>query len=89
MNSKYEVRKKTNSIICFFFYEKGTIRFDDGKWIQKMRDKKGKESIITRWVDENDQQQNVGMSFLNYSLIDFVTRFSNVVQLKLVEYTNV
>jgi len=38
---------------------KGTIRFDNGKWIQHMRDKKGKESIITRWVDENDQQQNV------------------------------
>lgn len=37
----------------------GTIRFEDGKWVQKMHDKHGKESMVTRWVDEKDQQQIV------------------------------
>ncbi|CAF3138704.1 unnamed protein product [Rotaria socialis] len=36
---------------------KGIIQFDDGKWIQKMHDKNGKLSMITRWIDEKDQQQ--------------------------------
>ncbi|CAF3207058.1 unnamed protein product, partial [Rotaria sp. Silwood2] len=34
---------------------KGIVRFEDGKWIQKMRNQTNKESMITRWVDTNDQ----------------------------------
>ena len=50
----------TNTLIdifCFVF--QGIVHFENGIWIQKMRDKNGKESMITRWVDENDQQQIV------------------------------
>ncbi|CAF0939728.1 unnamed protein product [Adineta ricciae] len=36
---------------------KGIVRFEDGKWIQTMRDKNGKVSMITRWIDDQDQQQ--------------------------------
>ncbi|CAF0748618.1 unnamed protein product [Adineta steineri] len=36
---------------------KGIVRFENGKWIQKTVDKNGKESMITRWIDEKDQQQ--------------------------------
>ena len=42
---------------CFIF--QGIVQFENSKWIQKMRDKKGKEMLITRWVDENDQLQIV------------------------------
>ncbi len=41
------------------FLFQGIVRFENGKWIQKMCDKKGKESMVTRWVDEKDQQQIV------------------------------
>ncbi|CAF1604783.1 unnamed protein product [Adineta ricciae] len=36
---------------------KSTIRFDNNKWVHTMRDKNGKESTITRWVDDQGQQQ--------------------------------
>ncbi|UJR22015.1 hypothetical protein I4U23_025082 [Adineta vaga] len=36
---------------------KGIVRFENGKWIQTMHDKNGKESMVTRWVDDQDQQQ--------------------------------
>ncbi len=41
------------------FFFQGVIRFENGKWIQKVRDKNGKESMVTRWVNEQDQQQTV------------------------------
>ncbi|CAF3790227.1 unnamed protein product [Adineta steineri] len=37
----------------------GTVRFENGKWIQKMHDKHGKESTTTRWIDEKGQLQSV------------------------------
>ncbi|UJR32512.1 hypothetical protein I4U23_019974 [Adineta vaga] len=38
---------------------KGSIRFENSKWIQKMHDKNGKENVTTRWVDDKDQLQTV------------------------------
>ncbi|CAF1006245.1 unnamed protein product [Adineta ricciae] len=38
---------------------KSTVKFENDKWVHTMRDKNGKESTITRWVDENGQQQIV------------------------------
>ncbi|CAF0861914.1 unnamed protein product [Adineta ricciae] len=37
----------------------GTIRFENGKWIQNMVDKNGKPSSTTRWVDDKDQLQTI------------------------------
>ncbi|CAF3037050.1 unnamed protein product [Rotaria sp. Silwood2] len=36
---------------------KSVIEFKNDKWMHTMRDKNGKESIITRWVDDQGQQQ--------------------------------
>ncbi|CAF0790990.1 unnamed protein product [Adineta steineri] len=36
---------------------KSTIRFENDKWVHTMRDKNGKESTVTRWVDDQGQQQ--------------------------------
>jgi fatty acid-binding protein 3 len=36
---------------------KSTIRFENDKWVHTMRDKHGKESTVTRWVDAQGQQQ--------------------------------
>merc|ERR1711972_377437 len=38
---------------------KSTVKFENDKWVHTMRDKTGKESTITRWVDEQGQQQIV------------------------------
>ncbi|UJR30119.1 hypothetical protein I4U23_017660 [Adineta vaga] len=36
---------------------KSTIEFQNDKWVHTMRDKNGKESTVTRWVDDQGQQQ--------------------------------
>jgi len=36
---------------------KSTIKFENDKWVHTMRDKNGKESTVTRWVDAQGQQQ--------------------------------
>jgi hypothetical protein len=37
----------------------GIVRFNNGIWTQTMKDKQGKQSLITRWIDDHDQQQIV------------------------------
>ncbi|CAF1150576.1 unnamed protein product [Didymodactylos carnosus] len=34
----------------------GTVRFENGKWIQMMRDKNGKETVVTRFINDQGQQ---------------------------------
>jgi hypothetical protein len=36
---------------------KSTIRFENDKWVHTMRDKDGKESVVTRYVDAQGQHQ--------------------------------
>ncbi len=58
-----------------------------------MRDKNGIESMITRWVDENDQQQivryfeNIFSILINHTNSNF--RFWNVERPKFIDFTSV
>jgi len=36
---------------------KSTINFENDKWVHTMRDKSGKEATVTRYVDNEGQQQ--------------------------------
>ena len=36
---------------------KSVIKFENDKWLHTMRDKHGKESTVTRWVDDQGFQQ--------------------------------
>ncbi|UJR16363.1 hypothetical protein I4U23_003266 [Adineta vaga] len=36
---------------------KSIIKFENDKWVHTMRDKNGKESTVTRWVDDLGQHQ--------------------------------
>ena len=42
----------------------GMVQFNNGIWTQTMKDKQGKQSLITRWIDDNDQQQIVAHTSL-------------------------
>jgi hypothetical protein len=76
------------SLVGSFF--QAIIRFENGKWIQKTRDKNGKESMGTRWVDENDQQHIVGcfeyIFFIHEMSLTF--RFWSVVKPKFIDSTS-
>ena len=56
---------------CFFL--QGIVRFENDKWIQKMCDKKGKESMVTRWIDEKGQHQSVRHVFHSLYIIYIFT----------------
>jgi len=40
------------------------INFENDKWVHTMRDKTGKEATVTRWVDDEGQQQIVSSSYI-------------------------
>ena len=49
---------------------KGVVNFENDKWVESIYDEEGKQTIVTRWIDNNDQH-NVVSSFYKFAFINY------------------
>jgi len=59
----------SNNVYYLIFILKSTINFEGNKWVHTSVDKNGKQSVVTRYVDDKDQQLIV--SHLSYFFLFF------------------
>jgi len=66
--------------VCPF---EGVVHFENGKWIEHVQGEKGKEITITRWVDQNDQQNVVSLRFEKEKLISLIFLYYFILDIRI------